>query len=250
MTRERDKRDYGTVAQAAQVSGGAAAPDPPAGATAILDLSGEVAGAFGTVANGGSVGGNWTRNATAVAIAADGPNSMKYAYKAASTDYIKLGTLTLNDLVSQSVGMVGFIGKLTLAGGSTTANGINNAKLWNMQASDFHMLSSMENIETLRLINRGASLNQYVESSYTTDTWRAGVVRWDGVANKLYIKLNGDVSWAEAAMTQDIFSGAGQWALLSNTTQTNAIAKWMSYQTQSEETGDELLAHMVALAGL
>ena len=82
-------------------AGGVAALEPPAGMTGWFKLDDATPGesdAFPAVANAGSVVEDWSRVATGVTLqTASGPNGMKFAQVAASSDEVVAGAQDVDD---------------------------------------------------------------------------------------------------------------------------------------------------------
>lgn len=223
----------------------------PAGYTAWMDLTGEADGAFPTLANKGSVTADWVRNGSAVTVASDGANSQSYAKAAVTTDYCKLNGKTLADVISAAKGTIACLFRVTLADDS--------ASPWANQGvlgSSSSLLGIGTRASTNKIMpyHRGGSENATLALDYTSNTWRAVVFRWErGSVNKIYARLNGDASWAEASITQDLFALTGEVRAaggVTGQTTTSGVQHAVFYADQSEASGDEIMAFLCEQGGL
>ena len=241
----------GLGSRVAAAAAAAAALEPPAGMTGWFKLDDATPGesdAFPAVANAGSVVEDWSRVATGVTLqTASGPNGMKFAQVAASSDEVVAGALTVGDFITVAKGTFAWIFRHTLSGTSTSH--YSNIRL--MRNSDVFLGVGGHEDGKISPFYRGGSLNYQLPIDYTSNTWRVLVMRWErGVVNKLFGKLDGDVAWSEVAIAQDLYAATGAIRLFDGSeSATSGIAEFLAYDDQSEEIGDALMAYLVARGG-
>ena len=231
----------------------AAAPTPPGAPTGWLNVQSEAAGAFGTVANQGSVVANWVRNATSTTVEEGGPNSLKYVHSAkAANDYAKLSGKTWADLVDADNGMIGVIVRqVEIDALLDSANAFStNGPVWDTAP---YLGIGSHSTNGLTPFVRGGSENSQLALAYTANTWRVVVMRWQrGAVNKLFGKINGG-SWVETAHSQDIFALTGAVIVAKSflNRETMDVAEMLAYDgVQLEAAGDDLGGYLATRAGL
>ena len=195
-----------------------------------------------TIANPGSAGGNWTPDTPKPVVTAGGPNGLKFVD---STGFIT--GPGIDTLVAASAGMIGLVFRTELetdAGNKWAGKGLF---YFPGGYGGLAPRSAGGNKLCPWLYTTGGEV--YTEHDYTAQTWRALVMRWD--VDKLYSRMDGESVWQEVAAADGPASLSGGVVLLKGNTATDCdLTKPVTYNTQSVDAGNTLLAHLVSIAGL
>lgn len=238
----------------------AAGAAPIAGITAWLKLDNESVGAISSIVNPGSAGGNWIPTGSLdKSVVADGPNGMKYANNPHTTGNARteVGSLVLNgktleDLFAADAGMIGVIAKVGLAY-SDTVN--QSPHIWegSQHQTQVHLGTNIfvcghhASLGWIRPTIDNSSKNL---ASYTTDTWRTIVLRWDGTEGEA--RMNG-AAWSGGG-DGNVSNLAYYLHLLANgggsTLAAQAIAECIVSTESSQATAETLETYLIGRAGL
>ena len=217
-----------------QAAGGGGGVTLPSGYTALLDAESMSAGAWADLANPGSAGATWQQTGANLTVeAASGPGSRKWI-KNPNTSYadaVHLRGKTIDDMFNATSGMMGLVFKCAAS----------EYFFYDVTNEVFYMLTGATNT-LAAFINAGGA----TATSFTPGGWTALVWRWDGT--KSYIKTSDMGAWAEGAdgdislVNGDLYiNGNGIFSL------DCGLSLFVSYDTQSEASGDALLDYLTGL---
>ena len=217
-------------------AGGGEEASLPAGYTALLDAADMTAGAWANKANPGSAGSEWRQISSNITVeAAGGPNGRQWTKNPNTSfaDAVHLNGKTLADMFDADAGMLGILFKCAAS----------EYFMYDVTNEVFYMLTGGTNT-IAAYINAAAA----TATGWTPGGWTALVWRWDGT--KGYVKTSDMEAWAEgadgdiSAVTGDLYiCGNGIFAV------DCGLSLYASYDEQSEEAGDALLAYLESLLG-